>query len=834
MKRIILILCLLVAIGSYAQTVVSGKVIDEYSNPIPYANVLFPNTTIGTYSDNDGKFSLYSEEKHREIEVSYVGFTTKKVRLDGANTSGITVVLAEGEELSEVVVVGKPKKALTKKENPAYQVLQGIWANKNRKGLENTIAYQYKKHATVELGLNNLDTVFLQNTLKKEYDTIRKILSEKKYKETFTMPMYLKETVEKVYGNNELNKTRIDVEAERSQGVVQKGFGLERVSRTFDEFDIYSNSYVILNRPFVSPLSEFGYGVYHYVLNDTIQENGRNLYRIFFFPKEDQDLALEGKFLVDDKTYIVTYIDMKTTPKTNINLVRSLFFEKRFTIQNDSVYLPESEMYEGDFTIFTKGDDEKGLYIRNETTFTDFVLNKPREVAFYNEKVVQTYKNQFVKNDTYWEENELSSDRLTKTKSLIKEVGDNSRIKYIADVADIMGTGYVRVGKFLQYGSFWETFASNEVEGNRVKIGFRTFTSTEDRFRSYFYGAYGTKDKEIKYGISGKYLLLHNPRITVGAAFQNDNLQLGSVLLHNDANLDFINPSNFMFARGENYYLTHNKKVHALIGFNLDKNLLLSLFGIYQRSKPADEDNFSIGFKDVNTNATYSRFHDFNTGAMLTYTPGRSVHGYGVEQRFGENLFPTFSIKYTRGVSGVIDSKFDYDKVQLYINQPITIWKIGALHSTIEVGKVFGAVPLTILSPTPANQAYSLTPQTFALLDYYDFITDNYINGYFEHHFNGFVFNRIPGVKKTRFRSLLFARFAYGTISDENKNASISNVVYNAPNKLYWEYGFGIENIGLGNLRFIRVDFIWRSDFNDVNGVRNPQFGIRVGVVPIF
>lgn len=404
MKRIILILCLLVAIGSYAQTVVSGKVIDEYGNPIPYANVLFPNTTIGTYSDNDGKFSLYSEEKHREIEVSYVGFTTKKVRLDGANTSGITVVLAEGEELSEVVVVGKPKKALTKKENPAYQVLQGIWANKNRKGLENTIAYQYKKHATVELGLNNLDTVFLQNTLKKEYDTIRKILSEKKYKETFTMPMYLKETVEKVYGNNELNKTRIDVEAERSQGVVQKGFGLERVSRTFDEFDIYSNSYVILNRPFVSPLSEFGYGVYHYVLNDTIQENGRNLYRIFFFPKEDQDLALEGKFLVDDKTYIVTYIDMKTTPKTNINLVRSLFFEKRFTIQNDSVYLPESEMYEGDFTIFTKGDDEKGLYIRNETTFTDFVLNKPREVAFYNEKVVQTYKNQFVKNDTYWEE----------------------------------------------------------------------------------------------------------------------------------------------------------------------------------------------------------------------------------------------------------------------------------------------------------------------------------------------------------------------------------------------------------------------------------------------
>ena len=44
------------------------------------------------------------------------------------------------------------------------------------------------------------------------------------------------------------------------------------MSQSFDEFEIYDNTYMILNKPFVSPLSEFGYGVYLYVLSDTIQK----------------------------------------------------------------------------------------------------------------------------------------------------------------------------------------------------------------------------------------------------------------------------------------------------------------------------------------------------------------------------------------------------------------------------------------------------------------------------------------------------------------------------------------------------------------------------------
>lgn len=838
-RNIFVLLLTILPIYIYSQTQVSGKVIDDQGKPLPFANIIFVNSTKGVVSDASGKFSLYSEKNHNYIEVSSLGFTSKKIRLQHKITKNLIVELTEGEELEEVVVVGKPTKSLSKKENPAYTVLQGIWKNKSKKGLKNSQAYEYKKHSVSELGINQLDTIFLKKVLGNDYAEFEQTLMERKNRGFFSMPIYIKENVQKVYGNNQINKQRVDTEAERSQGVAQNGYGLERITKAFDEFDIYENSYLILNRPFVSPLSEYGYGTYHYVLKDTLVEENRNFYRIYFFPKIDADLALEGNFIVDTKTFIIKSIEMKTTPKTNLNMVRGLFFEKHFTIENDSIYYLEKEIQEADFTILSKDIEEKGLYIRNIIGYSDVVLNQPKATLFYEQKIVQKYRDQFVKGDTYWQQATVKSANISKTTRLIKEVADNPKVKLITTLADIIGTGYVSLnsiplGKGLQFGTYWQVYESNDVEKHRFRLGFRTFNSIEDRFRSYFYGAYGIGDKRFKYGLSAKYLLSEEPRVTFGGAYQDDYLQLGNYLIHDDGNFTFRRGSNAIINRGENYFLTRNQKTSAAITYVPLKNIEVSVFGVYQHSQSADPEHFFIAFRDLKNNQTYTNYTDFNTGLNIKFTPGRNVFGYGVEQRYGEKIHDTYVLKYTKGASGALGSQFDYDKVQVLIKKPITVWNLGMLNTTFEAGKIFGTVPLTILTPTPANQAYSIIPQSFALLDYYDFINDTYLNGYFEHHFNGFILNKIPLVDKTKLRSLLFARFAYGTISQQNRDAHQTNLIYNTPEKLYWEYGFGIENIGFGNIRPFRLDFIWRGDFNDVNGTRNPKFGIRFSVMPNF
>ena len=175
----------------------------------------------------------------------------------------------------------------------------------------------------------------------------------------------------------------------------------------------------------------------------------------------------------------------------------------------------------------------------------------------------------------------------------------------------------------------------------------------------------------------------------------------------------------------------------------------------------------------------------------------------------------------------------NYSKLLFSYNQPLKLGKFGIMDATLETGIIFGNVQLSVLGAVPANQNYTLLANTFSLLNYYDFVVDQFTSGHFEHHFNGFILNRIPFFNKLKLRSLLTFRGVVGDISDSNKTINRSSITYNAPTDLYYEYGFGIENIGLGNIRIFRIDCIWRSDLNNTNSV-SPNFGIRIGMSPAF
>ena len=112
-------------------------------------------------------------------------------------------------------------------------------------------------------------------------------------------------------------------------------------------------------------------------------------------------------------------------------------------------------------------------------------------------------------------------------------------------------------------------------------------------------------------------------------------------------------------------------------------------------------------------------------------------------------------------------------------------------------------------------------------------MVDQFVVGHFIHHFNGFIMNRIPLIKKLKLRSVAVFRGVIGDISDQNRNINRSSIAYNAPTDLYYEYGFGFENIGFGNLRIFRVDFIWRSESANPDNYA-PNFGVRLGLLPTF
>ena len=78
-------------------------------------------------------------------------------------------------------------------------------------------------------------------------------------------------------------------------------------------------------------------------------------------------------------------------------------------------------------------------------------------------------------------------------------------------------------------------------------------------------------------------------------------------------------------------------------------------------------------------------------------------------------------------------------------------------------------------------------------------------------------------------------RIAYGTLSPAYKDHLITDLKLKGPDQMpYFEYGIGLENLGLGQIRFFRLDFIWRGPHKSLNGPQSPEFGVRLSVKPTF
>ncbi|AEW85655.1 carboxypeptidase-like regulatory domain-containing protein [Flavobacterium columnare] len=815
-----------------AQTKVSGVIYDDQNLPLPFANIYFKGNKTGISSDINGVFSIESANDYKTIIIKYAGFEDKEVELNTSIINNLKVVMSTTKQLKEVIVVAKPKKHLKKEENPAYRILQQIWKNKKKNGLVSSKSYQYTKYTSVANGLSNLDSIFLKRVLGSHYDSVIKIAEQKRNQTNYIIPTYLKETNEKIYGNNINNKYKEVVEGERTTGLADKGFMMEKIGNFIKPFDVYDDDVVILNKVFMSPLSTRGYSQYEYVLKDSIQEGNKKIYEIFYFPRNNQDLLFQGSFKVSDKNFAITEIYLRNNPKVNLNFVRNLSIEKIYTIQDNDVYLPERETYEGDFTFFSKEDGEKGMYLKKNILYSDYIFNQELAPNFYDQVEVQTLANQFEKEDNYWKQLTTREAGINNTRKIITDLGNNKRIRRVTNLITILTSGYFTVFKNIQYGSLYQTFSNNNIEGLRLKAGFRTFTNPNDMFRVNGYMAYGSMDHATKFGLSTRYLINSSPRITLGLGFLKDNLQLSGIGLE-ESELIATGPStNVIIARGENYSLTNVEKSVFSTDYQPHNNLKFNLSFVHRYMKSASENRFSLAYNyngEIKNTLT-----DFAISCGVFYTPKRDVYGFGVDQTYTGRLYSTFALKYTHGLKGVFNGQYNYDKVQLLYEKPLQLSNFGVLRTTLEGAKVFQKLPLNLLTPIVVNQAYSISPNSFSLLDYYDLVTDQYLSIRFEHHFNGYIFNRIPLLKKLKLREVLFYKTVWGSISQSNKTINHSSINYNAPTNAYSEYGFGIENIGLGNFKPIRIDCIWRSAFTDINGSIPPTFGVRFGFFPEF
>jgi hypothetical protein len=636
------------------------------------------------------------------------------------------------------------------------------------------------------------------------------------------LPIFINEALVDVYGDNKLKKVKEKTKANKTSGFNGNQQILAFVNDLYTDFDIYENHLNFFDKSFTSPLSTTGIDVYNYVLRDSAYIDNKRCFNIVFYPRRKNELTFKGDFWVSDTTFAIKKINMAATRSANINWVKDIYIEQEFEVMNDSIFLMTKDYMMTDFAL-NKKEDSKGVYGKRTSFYRDHKFNIPKPEKFYREEVNYMDKDVYNKSDEYWEENRFES--LTKDEKGVYKMLDTlqtvKKFKQLYSLVEIVDSGYLNFGN-IDYGSLYSVIGQNSVEGLRLRAGARTYFGPNDPWRLQGYLAYGFKDDKFKYGLTGKWMLNPKNRFIISAGNRRDIEQMGASLTTTNDIVGRSFASSALIVVGSNNKLTNVNLSN--IEFEMEPIKNLTFFtGVSYRTLISASPEFSLDYyTDLTQTKIQSQVKQSEVNFQVEYTPKRIPVAFGVERYNADSPFTTIWVTYSQGFKNLFSSDFNYKKLQLYYKQPIIIGPLGRSDMTIEAGKTFGFVPLGLMSVVPGNQSIFNIANTFNNLQFYEFVTDQYVTFKWDHDFHGRFFARIPFMRKLNWRENLGFRSVYGTVSDDNRIINASGLTYNAPDKVYWEYSAGVGNI----FKLLRVDFSWRGSYLEMPDAN--KFAVKI------
>lgn len=805
------ILLFLGGVSVYSQTKVSGHVFDEFNYPIPYANVIFKDAPKGTITDENGKFYIEDSGNYNVIVVSFMSYKTQEVTLNKKVNYKMKIVLEEDVAQLEEVFIASGKQ--DKKNNPAIDLLRKVWDNRRSNGIKQYKQYKYDTYEKIEFDLNTIDSSLMKSRLFKGMEFVFNQIDTSRVTGKTYLPIFVNESVSTVYGDNKLGVKKDVLRGNKNSGFSSSQTIIDFVDNLYSDYDVYDNYIKIFQKSFTSPISRTGVSTYNYVLADSSYVDNKWCYNVVYYPRRKGELTFKGDFWVADTTYAIKKINMYASKKANINWVKDIYIEQEFDVLNDSILLLKRDYMMTDFSP-EKKEKTKGIYGKRTTIYNNYIFDKEKAKSFYNPDVFVNKEKLYSKDDEFWKKNrleKLSKDELGVYKMLdtLKTV---RKFKRLLGLGTILASNYIEFDRLnFDYGPIFSTIGNNAVEGLRLRAGGRTYRGQNDMWRLEGFTAYGFKDDKFKYGLSGKWLLNKRNRFIVSAGNRRDIEQTAASLT---ASTDILGrsfaSSSIASQSGPNDKLTNINM--SVLGLEMEpvKNVVVRLNGTYKIMKSASS-TFSLDYYDEDSPTGISgEVKQYETALSLSYYPKRQMTGYGVERYKKNRNYANIFAQVTRSDKGAINSNFDYTKLQFSLTKPWLIGGVGRLFTTIEAGKTYGAVPLSLLSVIPGNESFYAIYNTFSNLNYYEFVTDAYTSVHLQHNFNGRIFSRIPLLRKLNIREIISFRAVMGSISSKNKELNASNINYLTPSeKPYYEYGFSIGNL----FKFLRLDFNFRGNY---------------------
>lgn len=826
---------------------INGRVVDANGYAIPYASVAYKGHQVAVSSDVEGRFTI---ERHNGwvLTISSLGFKSQAVKVDN-DTKNLEIKLKEDSHKLDEVVVKSRRGKYSRKDNPAVELMRRVIAAKKKTDLQNHDYYQYDKYQKLTMAVNDIKPEQLENGFFKKRQYLIDQVEVSPYNNKLTLPLSVDETVTQHLYRKNPHKERDIIKGQQSTGIgniLQTGDVINTtLKELFTDVDIYDDHVRLLQYPFPSPIGRTAISFYHFYIEDTVYVDRDLCYHLQFIPANSQDFGFRGElYVLADSSLHVKRCNLFMPHNSDVNWVDNMKIEQEYTkLDNGEWVLTKDDMVaELSITNYLS----KLLVVRN-TRLSDYQFAEISHQLLRGKALVKHDAEAMNRDESFWKD--YRSVDLTKSESsmnqFIHRLENSKGWKWIIVSVRALMENYVETGKKdakskFDFGPINTFLSKNYVDGIRLRLAGRTMAALNPHFFWNGYGAYGTDSKRWYYGSEFTYSF--NKKKSSSFEFPQRNIIFESskdVMSPSDKNLLHNKDNIFMTFRAstqKEMYLFNRQKLSFVYetdwgfsfraGVKTESNETVGDLHYWLGPSTANMKRIANG-RVVGREIKKIRMSEVSLG--FKYHPG-VTYVNTKQQRLPINLdSPEFWVVHRAGFKHFLGGQYNSNITELgfYKRQWLGSWGYVDIHAKGEAQ--WNKVPFPLLVLPPINLSYFEHENTFNLMRDWEFLNDRQLFWAVCWDMNGKLLNRIPLVKRLKWREYFALKGMMGTLTSKN-NPDYDDNLFRFPTgahrmdgQPYWEAVAGVHNI----FKFFSMEYVRRLSY--LHNEKIDKWGIRFG-----
>jgi putative outer membrane protein len=833
------------AVSAQTESMLMGIVTDAATgDTIYYPSVSYKGHHIAVSGTAKGEYSIVRKEG-LVLTFSAVGYAPVQVVVKASTPKTLNIKLkSDTRQLAEVVVRQKRGK-YSRKDNPAVELMRRVIAAKKRTRLENHDFFQYTKYQKITLAMNDITPTQIDSGFIGKRRWMLDQVEHCPYNNKLILPVSVDETVTQHIYRKQPKTERDIIKGQSSTGInqlIQTGDIMDIMLKdVFTDVNIYDNDVRLLRHHFTSPIGNSAISFYRYYIEDTVYVGKHLCYHLQFTPNNGQDIGFRGElYVVADSTLHVKRCNLTLPIQSGVNFVQHLQVRQEFTqLENGEWALSEDDMIA---EIEVNDLLQKAIVIRT-TRLNNYAFDELPAKLFKGSGRERREADAMMRDEAFWKK--YRAVELSKSESSMDEfvhrVEQMKGFKYIifglkALIENFVETGGKNHPSKVDIGPVNTMFTRNFIDGFRTRISAQTTANLSRHWFLAGYMARGWGSKKNYY--SGEITYSFNRKEYLPREFPKRTVSFKSTY-------DIMSPSDKFLRTDKDNVFTALKwaKVDAMMFYNRQQLTLEreEEWGMKTTLSLRTEENEAAGSlffeklsnffppiifpnTDVSSLLHNGKIRTTELRFELEIAPGRTFINTK-QRRIAINLeAPVITLSHAVGLNGVLGGQYRYNFSEVGLLKRFWLRSWGKFDVQLRAGAQWDKVPFPLLIMPAANLSYIVQKGSFNLINNMEFLNDRYASVDLAWDMNGKIFNRIPLLKKLKWREYIGFKSLWGSLTDKNnpflfQNMGDATLMYFPegshvmnPKRPYMELILGVHNI----FKLFHVQYVRRLNYNEL------------------